>query len=176
MCNLVAIDQRIRAAICKFCKRIDDRGSVAVSTALVSSILIATMVSGSALTIIFSGTSESYTHAPIGGGTLNVWAPTSGVWCGVAIYQDPSLATGIDIAAAGNSPTWDISGLAYLPNSNVTFNGAVNKSSYGAPCLVLLAYTIYVAGAGPIIEKGVCDTAGLAMPYNTAVGRGALVE
>jgi hypothetical protein len=35
---------------------------------------------GSALTIIFSGTAGSYTHAPTGGGTLDFPAPTSGTW------------------------------------------------------------------------------------------------
>ena len=55
------------------------------------------------MTIIFSGTSGTYTHAPTGGGTLNIQAPTSGNWSGVALYQDPSLTTGVDISAAGNS-------------------------------------------------------------------------
>jgi hypothetical protein len=35
-------------------------------------------LAGSALTIIFSGTSGSYTHAPTGGGTLDIQAPTTG--------------------------------------------------------------------------------------------------
>src|SRR6185437_11149446 len=75
--------------------------------------------SGSALTIIFSGPdlSGSYTHAPTGGGTLDFQAPTSGTWKGIAIYQDPSLASGVDISAAGNSPTWNITGIVYLPHS-----------------------------------------------------------
>jgi hypothetical protein len=46
------------------------------------------------LTVIFSGTSGSYTHAPTGGGTLDIAAPTSGTWSGTAIYQDPALTSG----------------------------------------------------------------------------------
>src|SRR5262249_20528595 len=46
---------------------------------------------GSGLTIVFSGTNGSYVHAPTGGGTLDMAAPTSGPWSGVAIYQDPTL-------------------------------------------------------------------------------------
>jgi hypothetical protein len=85
---------------------------------------------GSGLTVVFSGNnSGSYTHAPTGGGTLDITAPTSGAWKGVAIYQDPNLTSGVNISAAGNSPTWDITGLVYLPHSSVTFSGAVNKSS-----------------------------------------------
>ena len=53
---------------------------------------------------------------------------TSGTWSGVAIYQDPSLTTGVDIAAAGNSRTWNITGLVYLPHSSVTFSGLANAN------------------------------------------------
>ncbi|MDE2474217.1 MAG: hypothetical protein KGO48_04140 [Alphaproteobacteria bacterium] len=130
---------------------------------------------GSAITILFSGTSGTYTHAPTGGGTLNIQAPSSGDWSGVAVYQDPSLTTGVDIASAGNQPTWDITGLFYAPNSNITFSGAVNKSSYGASCFVLVSSTVYVSGTGAIFETGGCDQAGLAMPTNIVAGRGALI-
>ena len=72
--------------------------------------------SGSGLTVVFSGTNGSYTHAPTdntngSGGALNIAAPNSGNWSGVAVYQDPSLTSGVDVSAAGNSPTWDITGL-----------------------------------------------------------------
>jgi hypothetical protein len=47
---------------------------------------------GDPLTIVFSGSNNaSYQHVPAGGGSLNIAAPTSGAWSGVAIYQDPSL-------------------------------------------------------------------------------------
>jgi hypothetical protein len=73
---------------------------------------------GSGLTLAFSGTNGSCAHAPTDntngpGGDLNIIAPTSGTWSGVAIYEDPSLATGVDVSAAGNSPTWDITALIY---------------------------------------------------------------
>ena len=76
--------------------------------------------SGSGLTVVFTGDNTSgYTQYPTGGGTLDIAAPTSGPWSGMAIYQDPSLniSSNIDISYAGNSPTWDISGMVYLPNS-----------------------------------------------------------
>jgi hypothetical protein len=64
---------------------------------------------------------------------LDITAPDldSGTWSGVAIHQDPNLTKNVDISAASNSPTWDISGLVYLPHSSVTLSGAVNKSSQG---------------------------------------------
>ena len=58
----------------------------------------------------------------------------------MALYQDPNLVdTGgnLDISAAGNTPTWDITGMVYLPNSTVTFSGAVNKASNGLSCFGL---------------------------------------
>jgi Flp pilus assembly protein TadG len=132
--------------------------------------------SGSAVTVIFSGNNTSgYTHAPTGGGTLDIQAPTTGVWSGVALYQDPNLTNGVDISAAGNSPTWDITGLVYLPHSNVTFSGAVNKSSNGTSCFVMVVADITVNGTGSIFAHGGCAAAGLAMPAGQIPGRGQLV-
>jgi Flp pilus assembly protein TadG len=133
--------------------------------------------SGSGLTVVFSGdNSGSYTHAPTGGGTLDIAAPTSGVWKGVAIYQNPSLnSSGVDISAAGNSPTWAITGLVYLPHSSVTFSGAVNKSSNGQSCFALVVDNITINGTGSILATGGCAAAGLALPTGSLPGRGQLV-
>jgi hypothetical protein len=94
---------------------------------------------------------------------------------GVAIYQDPTLTTGVDIAAAGNSPTWDITGLVYLPHSSVTFSGAVNKSSNGASRFALVVDNITINGTGDILAKGGCAAAGLNLPTAT-VGTVGLVK
>jgi Flp pilus assembly protein TadG len=112
---------------------------------------------GSALTIVFSGTNGgSYKHYPTGGGKLD-------------------LTTGIDISDAGNMPTWAISGLTYFPNASVTFSGAVNKSSFGASCFVMVVHDVLINGTGSILETGGCDAAGLAMPATTIPSRGQLV-
>lgn len=132
--------------------------------------------SGSGITVVFAGTSGAYTHAPTGGGTLDIAAPTTGPWAGVAIYQAPNLTTGVNISAAGNSPTWKITGLVYLPNSSVTFSGAVNKSSNGHSCFALVVHDILINGTGSIFAKGDCAEAGLRMPTGSGtVGRGELV-
>jgi Flp pilus assembly protein TadG len=135
-----------------------------------------TTTKGSGLTVVFSGSnSGSYTHAPTGGGTLDIAAPTSGVWSGVAIYQDPKLTNGVDISAAGNSPAWAITGLVYLPNSSVTLSGAVNKAGFGKSCFAMTVKDITVNGTGMILPNGECVPAGLAMPTTTLPGRAALV-
>ncbi len=140
-----------------------------------------TTADGSGLTVVFSGTNGgSYTHAPTdtsngGGGTLDITAPTSGAWSGVAIYQDPNLTSGVNISAAGNSPTWDITGLVYLPHSSVTISGAVNKSSNGQSCFVMVMNDVTINGTGDINDSGGCKAAGLTMPAATIPSRGQLV-
>jgi Flp pilus assembly protein TadG len=118
---------------------------------------------GSNLTVIFTGTNNTnYQHTPTGGGTLDISAPTSGLWSGVAIYQDPNLTTNVNISAAGNSPTWNISGLVYLPHSSVTLDGAVNKSAQGASCFELVVDNITINGTGGIFANdSQCASAGL---------------
>jgi Flp pilus assembly protein TadG len=130
--------------------------------------------------VVFSGTSGSYTHAPTdnsGGGTLDVQAPTSGPWSGVALYQNPNLTSGVDVSYAGNSPTWDISGLVYMPNANVTVSGAVGKSLNGAACMVMVAGSVLVNGTGSFYSQtpAGCAQAGLTMPTATIPGRSTLV-
>lgn len=127
--------------------------------------------SGSSLTVIFTGSSGSYTHAPTGGGTLDIAAPNSGTWSGVAIYQDPGLTAGVNMAAAGNSPTWDISGLVYLPHSSVTFSGAVNKASNGQSCFGMVVDNILINGTGSILAHGDCAAAGLTLPQGSKRGQ-----
>jgi Flp pilus assembly protein TadG len=136
-------------------------------------------LTGTGLTVVFTGTNGgSYQHIPTGGGTLNITAPTDGTWSGVAIYQDPNLTTDINVSAAGNTPTWDISGLVYLPHSSVTLSGAVNKSSNGDSCFNLVVDNITINGTGDILannDQQACKDAGL----NTQIqggNRGTLVN
>lgn len=131
---------------------------------------------GSGLTIVFSGSNNaSYQHVPAGGGTLDISAPTSGTWSGVAIYQDPNLTTNVDISAAGNSPTWNITGLVYLPHSSVTLSGTVGKSSQGTNCFVMVVDNITINGTGSIFAgDNNCAAAGLTPPRGGS--RGTLVN
>jgi hypothetical protein len=93
----------------------------------------------------------------------------------VAYVQDPKLTNGIDFTYTGNQPTWDITGLTYFPKANITFKGAVNKSSYGASCFVMTSYTLLVSGTDSINETGGCPQAGLTMPTNIVGQRAQLV-
>ena len=135
--------------------------------------------SGSGLTVVFTGAPNNgtYQHYPSGGGTLDIVAPTSGTWKGMVLYQDPNLIdTGgnLDISAAGNSPTWDLTGMVYLPNSNVTFSGAVNKSTNGLSCFGLTVGDIKINGAANILSNTQCAAAGVSLV--TGGNRGSLVN
>jgi Putative Flp pilus-assembly TadE/G-like len=141
-----------------------------------------TTSTGSAVTLVFSGTNGSYTHAPTNqtngtGGVLDIAAPNSGPWSGVAIYQDPSLTSGVDVSAAGNSPTWNITGLVYMPHASVQLKGAIDKATAGKSCLVLIADNFQLSGNAGIAKSdvGECPSAGLTMPQATITGRSALV-
>jgi Putative Flp pilus-assembly TadE/G-like len=148
--------------------------------------------SGSGLTLVFSGDNPSgphapsYTHAPTDNtngntGVLDITAPAlanppTPSWSGVAIYQDPSLTSGLDVSAAGNSPTWKVSGLVYMPHASVTLKGAIDKGTAGKSCLVLVADNFTISGTAGILKTdiGQCGQAGLTMPGALA-GRVALV-
>ncbi|HUR02684.1 MAG TPA: pilus assembly protein TadG-related protein [Nonomuraea sp.] len=134
-------------------------------------------MAGASVTVIFAGpTPSGFQHIFTGGGALDIQAPTTGTWKGVAMYQDPSLTSGVNISDAGNSPTWDITGLVYLPHASVTFSGAVNKSSNGHSCFVLVVDNLTVNGTANILAKGECPQAGLTMPASEVPSRGQLVS
>jgi Flp pilus assembly protein TadG len=128
--------------------------------------------SGSGLTVVFTGANNaSYQHVPGGGGTLDIAAPTSGTWSGIAIYQDPNLTTNVDVSFAGNSPTWEITGMIYLPHASVTFSGAVNKSSHGSYCFGMVVDNITINGTAYIFAgDNQCSSAGLVLPSGGARG------
>jgi Flp pilus assembly protein TadG len=132
---------------------------------------------GSGLTIVFTGTNSStYHHIPSGSGTLDITPPTSGTWSGIAIYQDPNLTTNVNVSYSGNSPTWNISGLVYLPQASVTISGAVNKSSSGATCFALVVDNLTINGTGSIFANDTqCASAGLKQAMGSG-WRGMLVN
>ena len=138
---------------------------------------------GSELAIVFTG-DDSYNHivtdkSGSGTGVLDIKAPLSGPFSGVAIYQNPSLNNVVNIDYAGNDPQWNITGLVYLPHASVTISGAINKSADGAVCFVMVANDVTINGTGSIYAQSPagagCQEAGLNMPKVTIPGRPKLV-
>jgi len=115
-------------------------------------------------TIIFTGTNGSYSHTLAGSGTVDISAPTSGTWAGVAVYTNPTLTTGVDLSDAGNSPSWNISGLVYMPRAIVTWSGYIGKATNGLSCLVLVVDSLTINGTGAMLNNGDCEAQGLTPP------------
>ncbi len=130
------------------------------------------------ITIALTGTnSSSYSHVITGGGTLNVSSPTSGTWSGMTIYQDPNVAAQ-SLTYTGNSPTWNISGIVYLPKTDFTAKGAVNKSTNGFSCFTLVVNKFLLSGTGDLFytnAQSQCAQQGASSPTNQAYVVGALV-
>lgn len=142
---------------------------------------------GSALTIVFTGTNAAgFNHFPTdnsGGskGVLDIEAPKTGPFPGIALYQDPVLtrSADLDFTYTGNSPTWKLTGGTYFPNAKVTVSGVVNKSSNGAQCFVMVAKDVLNNGNGSFYSQtpdgSGCKAAGLEVPTATIPGRATLV-
>jgi Flp pilus assembly protein TadG len=117
--------------------------------------------SGAGLTIVFTSpnpTSESYTSGGtpsnfvIGGGTngiLDIAAPTSGTWSGIAMIQNAQLPVQ-SVTYTGNNPTFKISGVIDAPALDLTAKGAVNKSTNGYSCFTLVVNTLQINGTGDL--------------------------
>ena len=71
----------------------------------------------------------------------------------------------------------NITGLIYMPHATLTLKGAINKSTYGKSCLVMVADNFQISGTGGILKTdiGQCPQAGLTMPTATIPGGALLV-
>jgi hypothetical protein len=130
---------------------------------------------GASATIIFDGSTSPFGDKNMKG-TIDIQAPntSSSPWEGVALYRKPGPT--VDVTLAGSKATWDITGLAYFPNTNVTLDGAVNHSTNGATCFVLVGQDITVNGNGQMLQTTAgCNTAGLTPP-SLVVGGGSLTR
>src|SRR5438874_13805270 len=92
-------------------------------------------------------------------------------------YQDPTLTTGVDVSAAGNSPTWNITGLVYMPHASVQLKGAIDKATAGKSCLVLIADNFTLSGNDGNLKTNIghLGDAVLTMPSATTPGRSWVV-
>jgi Flp pilus assembly protein TadG len=133
-----------------------------------------TTLAGSGLALVFTGNQAGANHIVDFGGTsvLDIAAPTTGTWAGMAIYQDASAngpTTGIDFGispATGGNPAWKVTGLIYAPKANVTLSGGVIKSTAGQACFSLVSKTFTASGNYSIYSdsQSNCAGAGLSPP------------
>lgn len=102
----------------------------------------------------------------ITGGTLNVSAPTSGTYAGIAFYQD---RRGTDTGQKtqnqinGNSGQ-SVTGAIYIPNRSVLYNGGGSYTGNGTEvgaCMMVVAKRVEFGGNSKIKTLSDCATAGL---------------
>ena len=107
-------------------------------------------------TIIFTGSNTSAGHTFTGFGSLNIAAPTSGTWSGIAVYQNPSMpdtSGNLDVGLSGND-TFQITGVLYQPKASDTFKGAIDKATNGYSCFVWVFNSLQINGTADVFDNG----------------------
>lgn len=167
----------------KYCGNVTLGGNVTVGTNSPGSLLVIengyldlagnTLSSTGNLTIVFTGTSGGLSSSMAG--KFDFSAPTTGTWQGFSIYQAPTLPI-VNSSASGNNLTWNISGIIYLPRTNLSFAGVVDKAANGLDCFVLIDNTFISSGTGTILEHQTqCTQQGVVLPSLDTYVRAALV-
>jgi len=107
-------------------------------------------LSGSSITfnnatvILTSSTGTNYPSVDIkGGATLNITAPTTGTYAGIAMMQDPKAPDNVTNSFAGGT-TQNINGVLYFPSQDIKFAGG--SSTGGAACTQIVADQITFNG------------------------------
>jgi hypothetical protein len=115
------------------------------------------VVRGSGVTFILTNhTGSNIATATINGGAdVNLSALTTGPTSGLVFYQDRRASKSGQSKLNGGS-NQVLSGAAYFPSQNLTFNGGTGLASGG--CTQLLAYTITFTGNSRVADK--CDGMG----------------
>ena len=133
------------------------------------------------MTFIFAGANSStISHKLVGGKNtvFDIAAPTSGTWSGISIYQATNLTQNVDMTfnGGGNTPTFEITGVVYLPHSSVTLSGSVSKATNGVACMVFVVQTVTFNGGGYVADRANCPSAGVTLPTGSLAGRTSLVD
>jgi len=113
-----------------------DRGALTVNGG-------ATLTGDGVTIILTSRTGSNYATLGINGGAyVQLSAPTSGPYSGLAIFQDRRAPSGINNTLNGGS-TQDIQGAIYFPTQKVSFTGGASATT---GCTQLLASEISFTG------------------------------
>lgn len=97
------------------------------------------------------------TISDTGGSTINLNAPTSGYYAGVAFYQDRNTLTTCTDSIAGNASI-QINGVMYAPSCGMNYGGTSSVSSVSGICTKIISDTITFHGT-PAIGSN-CTTSG----------------
>jgi Putative Flp pilus-assembly TadE/G-like len=135
------------------------------TTPAMSSTLCGSNTSGG-VTIILTNSTTGGNPANISiaaNAIVNVTAPTSGTYSGLAFFQNRTACSGNTNACAntlGGGSTQNVQGAIYFPKNAVSYNGGASSGSLAAICTQLIAYTIQFQGNSNLAST--CDSAGTA--------------
>ena len=121
------------------------------TTPAMSSSICGTNTTGG-VTIILMNSTTGGNPANISFGAnsvVNMTAPSSGTYAGVALFQERATCSGNSNACANSldgGSTQNIQGAIYFPNNAVDFNGGASSGALAATCTQLFAYTINFSG------------------------------
>jgi Flp pilus assembly protein TadG len=90
---------------------------------------------------------------------LTLTAPTSGLYAGIAIFQDPSDTNNFSV---GNNFTLTLSGALYMPGADVNFPNSIDFVATG--CTLLIAKSLNIRNG-----NGGMDVSGCAATYGSAL-------
>jgi hypothetical protein len=110
----------------------------------------AVLTSDVGVTIFLTGSGTDYAQVDIAGGaTVNISAPTSGTYQGIAFYQDRNAPPVSDVSANNfnGGSSMEIKGSIYIPNQAVQFSGG-NDASGG--CTRIVAFQVDFVGNSDI--------------------------
>lgn len=118
------------------------------------------------VTIIFTNTSGGNPGiANIGAGaSVNITAPTTGTYAGIALFQDRLVCNGTGNNNNGcttslqGGGTQNITGAIYFPNGNINYSGSNSTGATQPPCTQLVAYQITFTGNSQFNNS--CATSG----------------
>jgi hypothetical protein len=112
---------------------------------------------------IYNTATGGHTAGPVtigGSAVVNLIAPSSGTYQGIAFFQDHGLTTAASISNAG---TGNITGTYYFPNAPFSFDG----SATGVTTAAFVASTVTVTGSSSLVNDSTGKLTGLA---KTSVG------
>jgi hypothetical protein len=108
----------------------------------------AVLTSDPGVTVFLTGSAGNYAQADISGGaTVQITAPSTGTYRGIAFFQDRNAPGGGSPNMFNGGSTMEIKGAIYIPKQEVQFAGG-NTSSGG--CTKIVAFTIEFTGNSDI--------------------------
>ena len=101
-------------------------------------------ISGSGVLIFNSPNSTSDTISLAGNGNINISPPTSGIYQGIALFQERTSSAPLTISGNGSV---NLSGTVYAPHAAVNLSGNGSSNVMGGQ---YVAYTMSVSGNGSV--------------------------